>query len=94
MPAMILPAVTAGAELPDLPVDVVERIRLATIDSQSEGTRRAYSSAWRRFDWWCRRAGYEALPAHPTVIAAYLVDAAETVHGNGERAYSAVTLSK
>lgn len=91
---MILPAVTAAAEVPDLPVDVVERIRLATIDSQSEGTRRAYSSAWRRFEGWCRRNGYESLPAHPTVIAAYLVDAAETVAENGERAYSAVTLSK
>lgn len=91
---MILPAVTAGAELPDLPVDVVERIRIATIDSQSEGTRRAYSSAWRRFEGWCRRNGYESLPAHPTVIAAYLVDAAETVTENGERAYSTVSLGK
>ncbi|QQG95912.1 tyrosine-type recombinase/integrase [Mycobacteroides chelonae] len=91
---MMLPAVTAAAEVPDLPVDVVERIRTATVDSQSEGTRRAYSSAWRRFEGWCRRSGYEALPAHPTVIAAYLVDAAETVRPDGERAYSAVTLSK
>ncbi|KAF0967277.1 site-specific integrase [Gordonia sp. YY1] len=91
---MMLPAVTAAAQPPDLPVDVVERIRMATIDSQSEGTRRAYSSAWRRFEGWCRRSGYESLPAHPTVIAAYLVDAAETVNGNGERAYSTVTLSK
>ncbi|MGC7194473.1 hypothetical protein RA997_23300, partial [Mycobacteroides abscessus subsp. abscessus] len=30
--AMILPAVTAAAEVPDLASDVVERIRLATID--------------------------------------------------------------
>ncbi|GAT03723.1 integrase [Mycolicibacterium fortuitum subsp. acetamidolyticum] len=92
--AMMLPAVTAGAEVPDLPVDVVERIRIATIDSQSEGTRRAYSSAWRRFEGWCRHNGYAALPAHPTVIAAYLVDAAETVRPDGERAYSTMTLGK
>lgn len=92
--AMMLPAVTAAAQPPDLPVDVVERIRLATIDSQSEGTRRAYESSWRRFEGWCRRNGYEALPAHPTVIAAYLVDAAETVNENGERAYSTVSLGK
>ncbi|ROZ56315.1 integrase [Rhodococcus sp. WS1] len=91
---MVLPAVTPGAEVPDLPVDVVERIRVATIDSQSEGTRRAYSSAWRRFEDWCRRNEYSALPSHPTVIAAYLVDAAETVAENGERAYATVTLSK
>lgn len=92
--AMMLPAVIAAAELPDLPVDVVERIRIATIDSQSEGTRRAYASAWRRFEGWCRTNGHQALPAHPATIAAYLVDAAETVNENGERAYSAVTLSK
>ncbi|WP_062894934.1 tyrosine-type recombinase/integrase [Mycobacterium avium] len=91
---MILPAVTAAAAPPDLPPDAVERIRLATIDSQSEGTRRAYSSAWRRFEGWCRRAGYEALPAHPATVAAYLVDAAETVNPDGERAYSTVSLGK
>ncbi|SLH95686.1 integrase [Mycobacteroides abscessus subsp. massiliense] len=90
----MLPAVTPDAEVPDLPVDVVERIRSATISSQSEGTRRAYTSAWRRFEGWCRRSGYESLPAHPTVIAAYLVDAAETVTENGERAYSTMTLGK
>ncbi|SKU53665.1 integrase [Mycobacteroides abscessus subsp. abscessus] len=94
LPRMMLPAVTADAQPPDLPVDVVERIRVATIDSQAEGTRRAYASAWRRFEGWCRRSGYEALPAHPTVIAAYLVDAAETVNPDGERAYSTMTLGK
>ncbi|SKE69452.1 integrase [Mycobacteroides abscessus subsp. massiliense] len=91
---MILPAVTAAAAPPDLPPDAVERIRLATIDSQSEGTRRAYSSAWRRFEGWCRRSGYEALPAHPATVAAYLVDAAETVTETGERAYSTQSLGK
>lgn len=92
--AMMLPAVTAAAELPDLPIDVVERIRVATIDSQSEGTRRAYSSAWRRFEGWCQRSGYECLPAHPATVAAYLVDAAETVTSTGERAYSTMSLGK
>ncbi|MCF8590034.1 site-specific integrase [Gordonia liuliyuniae] len=91
---MILPAVTAAAQPPDLPVDVVERIRVATIDSQSEGTRRAYKSSWRRFEWWCRTNGHEALPAHPATVAAYLVDAAETVTENGERAYSTMSLGK
>lgn len=91
---MMLPALTADAQPPDLPVDVVERIRVATISSQSEGTRSAYASAWRRFEGWCRRSGYESLPAHPTVIAAYLVDAAETVNPDGERAYSTTSLGK
>lgn len=91
---MMLPAVTAAAQPPDLPVDVVERIRVATIDSQSEGTRRAYASAWRRFDWWCRTNGHQSLPAHPATVAAYLVDAAETVNPDGERAYSTMSLGK
>ncbi|MBE5488594.1 hypothetical protein E3G71_001095 [Mycobacteroides abscessus] len=91
---MMLPAVNAAAAPPDLPPDAVERIRAATIDSQSEGTRRAYESSWRRFEWWCRTNGHQSLPAHPATVAAYLVDAAETVTENGERAYSAVTLSK
>lgn len=91
---MMLPAVTAAAQPPDLPPDAVERIRLATVESQSEGTRRAYASAWRRFEGWCQCSGYQSLPAHPATVAAYLVDAAETVNPDGKRAYSAVTLSK
>lgn len=91
---MMLPAVTTAAQPPDLAPDVVARIRSATIDSQSEGTRRAYGSSWRRFEGWCRRSGYDALPAHPATIAAYLVDAAETVAENGERAYSPQSLGK
>lgn len=91
---MMVPAVTAGPQPPDLAPDVVERIRSATISSQSQGTRRAYESAWRRFEWWCRTNGHQPLPAHPATIAAYLVDAAETVAENGERAYSTMTLGK
>ncbi|WP_117422670.1 tyrosine-type recombinase/integrase [Mycobacterium marinum] len=91
---MMLPAVNAAAAPPDLPPDAVERIRLATIDSQSEGTRRAYESSWRRFEEWCRIHGHQALPAHPATVAAYLVDAAETINPDGERAYSTMSLGK
>lgn len=91
---MMLPAVTTAAQPPDLAGDVVERIRSATISSQSQGTRRAYASAWRRLEGWCRLNGYEALPAHPTVIAACLVDAAEAIDTEGKRAYSTMTMAK
>jgi integrase len=91
---MMLPAVTAGAQLPDLAPDVVERIRSATISSQSEGTRRAYASGWRRFEGWCHRSGFTALPAHPATIAAYLVGAADTTDESGERAYAPPTLGQ
>jgi integrase len=91
---MMLPAVTPAAQPPDLAPDVLERIRSAAVSSQSEGTRRAYTSAWRRFEGWCRRSGYGALPAHPATIAAYVVDAAETITPDGQRAYSTMTLGK
>lgn len=61
--------------------------------SRSAGTRRAYASGWRRFTDWCARNGHVPLPAHPVTVAAYLVDAADTVTAAGERAYAASTLS-
>lgn len=80
--------------LPDLPVDAVERIRIATIDSQSEGHPPRLRLGVAAVRGLVPRSGYQALPAHPTVIAAYLVDAAETVDENGERAYSTQSLGK
>ena len=71
-----------------------ERIRQATAAAQAPGTQRAYASAWRRFVDWCGMHGHSPLPAHPETMAAYLVDAADTLTTDGERAYSPSTLSK
>ncbi|MDV7198597.1 site-specific integrase [Rhodococcus kroppenstedtii] len=76
-----------------MPAAVAARIAAAVESSRSAGTRRAYGSAWGRFTDWCTRNGHVALPAHPVTVAAYLVDAAETVTAVGERAYAASTLS-
>ncbi len=62
--------------------------------SRSVGTRRAYTSAWRRFETWCAATGHHALPTHPATVAAYLVAAADTLTVDGTRAYAAATLSK
>ncbi|ORJ92528.1 integrase [Prescottella equi] len=62
--------------------------------SRSDGTMRAYASAWRRFETWCSRNGHVALPAHPTTVAAYLVDAADTVTPDNTPAYAPATFSK
>ncbi|GGG01272.1 hypothetical protein GCM10007304_14060 [Rhodococcoides trifolii] len=62
--------------------------------SRSTGTRRAYTSAWRRFETWCTVAGHHALPAHPATVAAYLVAAADTLTVDGTRAYAAATFGK
>lgn len=71
-----------------------EAILRAAASAQSPGTRRAYDSAWRRFEQWCATRRHCALPARPEVVAAYLVDAAETIDSNGRRAYAAATLAK
>lgn len=86
-----LPAVTA---MGDLQAAVCDRILRAAGNSQSQGTRRAYDSAWRRFSGWCAEHNCSPLPAHPAVVAAYLVEAADTWTPEGERAYSPATMTK
>nr|WP_250851752.1 site-specific integrase [Rhodococcus kroppenstedtii] len=79
--------------MPTIPAAVASRIAGAVESSRSAGTRRAYASGWSRFTDWCVRNGHVALPAHPVTLAAYLVDAADTVTAVGEKAYAASTLS-
>ncbi|MBM7415256.1 MULTISPECIES: site-specific integrase [Nocardiaceae] len=82
-----------GARAPAIPEAVAARIAGAVQLSRSAGTRRAYAAGWSRFTEWCTRHGHVALPAHPVTVAAYLVDAADTVSAVGEKAYAASTLS-
>ncbi|MCQ4121014.1 integrase [Rhodococcus tibetensis] len=79
---------------PDLTDEATARIADAVTSSRAPGTRRVYACDWRRFRSWCETRGHSALPAHPVTVAAYLVDAADTVDGEGERAYSPSTLSR
>lgn len=76
---------------PEIPAAVAKRIAKAVESSRSEGTRRTYAAGWRRFAGWCEREGHAALPAHPVTVAAYLVDAADTRTGTGERSYAVST---
>lgn len=92
-PVPVVPA-GAAATFPDLTTDVAARIERSMASARSVGTRRAYSSSWRRFESWCGRAGHRPLPAHPATVAAYLVDAADTVTADGTRAYAPATLGK
>ena len=91
---MSSPAVPAAG--PDTALDrrTQEAILRAAAAAQSAGTRRAYDSAWRRFERWCGTRQHQSLPARPDVVAAYLVDAAETVDSDGRRSYAPATLSK
>lgn len=76
---------------PEIPPAVAKRIAAAVQSSRSEGTRKTYAAAWRRFTSWCETNGHVTLPAHPITVAAYLVDAADTRTETGERAYAVAT---
>lgn len=84
----------AAAAPPDLTDSMAARITESMSASRADGTLRAYASAWRRFADWCSRNGHIALPAHPATVAAYLVDAADTVTPDDKPAYAPATLSK
>ncbi|OXM18318.1 integrase [Rhodococcus erythropolis] len=87
-------AVGTAAVFPDLPDDVAARIVRSMESARSDGTRRAYESAWRRFEHWCTAHGHSSLPAHPATVAAYLVAAADTLTTDGSRAYAPPTFAK
>lgn len=79
---------------PDLTDAVAARIEQSMASARSAGTRRAYASAWRRFDTWCTLRNHQSLPAHPATVAAYLVDAADTLTPDGSKAYAPSTFGK
>ncbi|OZF42699.1 site-specific integrase [Rhodococcus sp. 14-2470-1a] len=91
-PAMGIPeSVRSLAVEPEIPPGVAKRIAAAVQSSRSEGTRKTYDAAWRRFTNWCKSNGHVTLPAHPVTVAAYLVDAADIRTETGERAYAVAT---
>ncbi|MDJ0338244.1 site-specific integrase [Cryobacterium sp. PH31-O1] len=53
-------------------------IAAAVADSKAPATRRAYSGAVRAFGIWCVSNGQPALPTNPAVVAAYLVERADS----------------
>jgi site-specific recombinase XerD len=62
-----------AAELEDLS----RRAALYATRAKGEGTRRAYRSAWRSFESWCRDLGREPLAGDPDTIAMYVVRCAD-----------------
>ena len=55
----------------------VERIRAAAADAFAPNTRRAYRTAWAAFARWADGEGFQALPAAPAAVAAYLAARSE-----------------
>ena len=62
-----------AAELEDLS----RRAALYATRAKGDGTRRAYRSAWRSFESWCRDLGREPLAGDPDTIAMYVVRCAD-----------------
>ena len=67
-----LPTPAAGLTGADL-----ARLRRSLDSSVSDNTRAMYNSAWRGFQSWTQARGALALPASPSLIAAYLAHLAE-----------------
>lgn len=94
VPAATGSAAGSAAVFPDLPDEVAARIGRSMESARSDGTKRAYESAWRRFEHWCTANNHSPLPAHPATVAAYLVAAADTLTVDGARAYAPPTFAK
>jgi len=57
--------------------DLSRRAAIYATRAKGDGTRRAYRSAWRSFENWCRDLGREPLAADPDTIAMYVVRCAD-----------------
>lgn len=55
-----------------LPAELAARVQLALADGVPANTRKAYRSAWARFERWAAAHGLPALPAPAGSLAAYL----------------------
>jgi site-specific recombinase XerD len=58
-------------------VELSRRAALYATRARGEGTRRAYRTAWRQYETWCRSLGREPLAADPDTIAMHVVRLAD-----------------
>ena len=75
-----VPATREARELPAIEAAIephVERIRATAADAFAPNTRRAYRTAWVAFARWADDEGFQAIPAAPATIAAYLAARSE-----------------
>ena len=86
-PAVSAPAPNAVASL-DVSAEVRRRVDTSLLDTRAASTRRNYTRAWSVFEKYCDQHGHQALPAHPHVVADYLLALENTVDVRGYAAYS------
>ena len=70
-------SVPAGAGRAEELEELSRRAAVYATRARGEGTRRAYRSAWRQYEAWCRSLGREPLAADPDTIAMYVVRCAD-----------------
>ncbi|MDP1891653.1 MAG: site-specific integrase, partial [Gemmatimonadaceae bacterium] len=88
--ALPSPAVLPSAHAERL-ADLEAKVARAVTRSRAPATLRAYHSDWRDFTLWCETIGASALPATPSVVAAYLAERAEPPDDRRPAAVSTLT---
>ena len=83
---------TTGAT--QLSAEQAQRVLAAVEASTADNTKAAYRFDWARFAAWCTQGGHAALPADPTVVAAYVTEAAAQRTAWGEWAYAPSSLTR
>ena len=59
-------------DLPEFDREAAEAVASGIRDAKADNTRRAYASAWRRFQAWADAGGHQALPTTPEAVALHL----------------------
>ena len=87
-----LAVVSNSVAVPNVSDDVLRRVEMSLLDTRAPSTRRNYTRAWAAFETYCRQHGHHALPAHPHVVADYLLALENTVKTDGTAAYSMASI--
>jgi integrase len=87
-----LAVVSNSVAVPNVSDDVLRRVETSLLDTRAPSTRRNYTRAWAAFETYCHHHGHRPLPAHPHVVADYLLALENTVKADGTAAYSMATI--
>lgn len=72
----------------------LSRVESYARSSRSDSTQRAYAHDWAEFDAWCQMMGFDALPATPGAVLAYVTECADLRDGDGVPVYSPSTIGR
>ena len=67
-----IPELRDPLQLPERDREAAEAVASGLRDAKADNTRRAYASAWQRFQAWADAGGHMVLPTTPQAVALYL----------------------